>query len=63
MRFVVLHGIVDCLWVLGSPIAALKARVEKETGLLSEVEHFDWLFVPADERRGRSLQPLLRPAL
>jgi len=47
MNFHVLHGIVDCLWVQGSPVEALRARVEKETGLLIEAEHFDWIvFLP-----------------
>jgi DNA polymerase I len=47
MNFRVLHGIVDCLWVQGSPVDALKARVERETGLFLEVEHFDWIvFLP-----------------
>ncbi len=47
MGFRVLHGIVDCLWVQGSPIEALKDRVERETGLLLEVDHFDWIvFLP-----------------
>ena len=43
MGFRVLHGIVDCLWVQGSPVDALKERVERETGLLLEVDHFDWI--------------------
>jgi DNA polymerase I len=47
MGFRVLHGIVDCLWVQGSPVDALKERVERETGLFLEVEHFDWIvFLP-----------------
>jgi len=47
MDFRVLHGIVDCLWVQGSPIKALKDRVERETDMLLEVEHFDWIvFLP-----------------
>ena len=47
MNFRVLHGIVDCLWVQGAPVNALKERVEQETGLLLEVEHFDWIvFLP-----------------
>ena len=47
MNFRVLHGIVDCLWVQGSPVEALKERVERETGLFLEVEHFDWIvFLP-----------------
>ncbi|AGB03251.1 type B DNA-directed DNA polymerase [Methanoregula formicica] len=43
MGFTVLHGIVDCLWVQGSGIGLLKARVEQEIGLPLEVEHFDWI--------------------
>jgi DNA polymerase I len=47
MNFRVLHGNVDCLWVQGSPVETLKERVEHETGLLLEVEHFDWIvFLP-----------------
>ena len=47
MGFRVLHGIVDCLWVQGSPIEELKNRVERQTGLLLEVDHFDWIvFLP-----------------
>ena len=47
MGFTVLHGIVDSLWVQGSPIAALKERVDRETTLPTEVEHFDWIvFLP-----------------
>jgi len=47
MNFRILHGIVDCLWVQGSPVNALKERVEQETGLLLEVENFDWIvFLP-----------------
>src|SRR5512136_2065131 len=53
MGFQVLHGIVDCLWVQGSPIDVLKARVEHETGLLSEIEHFDWIvFEPLNDGFG-----------
>ena len=36
MGFTVLHGIVDCLWVQGSPAAALQERVDKETRLFTE---------------------------
>ena len=53
MDFRVLHGIVDCLWVQGAPIEELKARVERETGLLSEVEHFNWIvFEPLNDGFG-----------
>ena len=47
MGFRVLHGIVDCLWVQGTPVDALKEQVEQETGLFLETEHFDWIvFLP-----------------
>lgn len=47
MGFTVLHGIVDCLWVQGVHADLLKARVEQETRLHLEVEHFDWIvFLP-----------------
>jgi len=53
MGFYVLHGIVDCLWVQGSPVGALKTRVEHETALRSEVEHFDWIvFEPLNDGFG-----------
>jgi DNA polymerase I len=53
MRFCVLHGIVDCLWVQGPPVGALKTRVERETGLPTEVEHFDWIvFLPQHDGSG-----------
>jgi len=43
----VLHGIVDCLWVQGSSVEALKKRVERQTGLFLEIDHFDWIvFLP-----------------
>lgn len=43
LDFSVIHGIVDCLWVQGSPVDLLKTRVEQATGLLLEVDHFDWI--------------------
>jgi DNA polymerase I len=54
MEFRVLHGIVDCLWIQGSASAdLLKSRIEKETGLLAEVEHFDWIvFEPLNDGSG-----------
>ncbi len=53
MGFFVLHGIVDCLWVQGSPVAALQERVNRETGLLTELEHFDWIvFLPLNDGLG-----------
>jgi len=52
--FRVLHGIVDCLWVQGSRVRELKARVERETGLRTEVEEYAWIaFLPmADSHFG-----------
>jgi len=53
MGFSVLHGIVDSLWVRGPSITALKERVDRETGLPTEVEHFDWLvFLPLKDGFG-----------
>ena len=53
MGFRVLHGIVDCLWVQGSPVAALQERVNRETGLSTELEHFNWIvFLPLNDGLG-----------
>ena len=53
MGFRILHGIVDCLWVQGSPIVALQERVNRETGLSTELEHFDWIvFLPLNDGLG-----------
>ena len=53
MGFRILHGIVDCLWVQGSPVAALQERVNRETGLLTELEHFNWIvFLPLNDGLG-----------
>jgi DNA polymerase I len=53
MGFTVLHGIVDCLWVQGTEIDALRERVDRETRLFAEVEHFDWLvFLPQSDGTG-----------
>ena len=53
MGFRVLHGIVDCLWVQGSPVAALQERVNRETGLSTELEHFTWIvFLPLNDGLG-----------
>jgi hypothetical protein len=47
MDFQVLHGIVDCLWVIGEPIASFKEAVERETGILTELDSYDWItFLP-----------------
>jgi DNA polymerase, archaea type len=61
MGLEVLHGIVDCLWVVGEPISAFKEAVERETGVLTEVDSYDWIaFLPMSDEHG-SLQPLLLP--
>ena len=53
MGFTVLHGNVDCLWVQGSPVRALQERVNRVTGLLTEIEHFDWIvFLPQSDGSG-----------
>jgi DNA polymerase, archaea type len=53
MGFTVLHGIVDCLWVQGSPVEIFKEQVYKKTGLAAEVGHFDWLvFLPLNDGFG-----------
>jgi DNA polymerase, archaea type len=53
MGFTVLHGIVDCLWVQGPGIEALRERVDHKTGLFTEVEHFNWLvFLPQNDGTG-----------
>ncbi|MEN6609888.1 MAG: type B DNA-directed DNA polymerase [Methanoregulaceae archaeon] len=47
MGFRVLHGIVDCLWVQGTRVPDLKARIEQETRLPTEVETCSWIaFLP-----------------
>ena len=49
----VLHGIVDCLWLRGPGREYLKARIEKETMLRTELESYDWLvFLPMPDGFG-----------
>ena len=53
MGFEVLHGIVDCIWVIGEPISVFKEAVERETGILTEVDTYDWItFLPMSDGRG-----------
>ena len=53
MGFAVLHGIVDCLWVRGSPVELLQERIAATTGLTAESEHFDWIvFLPLNDGSG-----------
>jgi DNA polymerase I len=43
LGFTVLHGIVDCLWVQGDSVAVLKESIESQIGILTEIEHFNWI--------------------
>jgi DNA polymerase I len=53
MGFEALHGIVDCLWVIGEPISAYKEAVERKTGILTEVDTYDWItFLPMADGSG-----------
>jgi len=53
MRLEVLHGIVDCLWVRGEGIVGFKEAVEGETGILTEVDSYDWIvFLPMADGSG-----------
>lgn len=53
MGLQVLHGIVDCLWVKGEPIADFKEAVERETEILTEVDSYDWIaFLPMADGSG-----------
>jgi hypothetical protein len=54
--FEVLHGIVDCLWVIGEPISVFKEAVERETRILTEVDSYELDRLPAHERWHGSLQ-------
>jgi len=53
MGFEVLHGIVDCLRVIGEPISVFKEAVERESGILTEVDTYDWItFLPMSDGGG-----------
>jgi DNA polymerase I len=53
MGFCVLHGIVDCLWVQGAAVDVLCDAVRRQTGLVAENEHFDWIvFLPLNDGFG-----------
>ncbi|MDD1672990.1 MAG: type B DNA-directed DNA polymerase [Methanomicrobiales archaeon] len=53
MGFTVLHGIVDCLWVQGADVMALKERIEQETSLATECDTYDWIvFLPMNDGTG-----------
>lgn len=57
MGLEVLHGIVDCLWVRGAggPAEAdeFKQAVERQTGILTEKEDYDWIvFLPLADGGG-----------
>ncbi len=53
MGFQVLHGIVDCVWITGEPAMELKARIEGETGISTEMDAYDWIvFLPMEDGSG-----------
>lgn len=57
MGFEVLHGIVDCLWLRKSGnesgVKQLKGRVEEDTGLVIDIEHYSWIvFLPMRDTFG-----------
>jgi DNA polymerase I len=53
MGLQVLHGIVDCLWVSGMRPEAFQVAVERETGILTELEAYDWIaFLPMSDGSG-----------
>jgi DNA polymerase elongation subunit (family B) len=53
MGFGLLHGIVDCLWVVGEPILKFKEAVERETGILTKVDSYNWItFLPMSDHSG-----------
>ncbi len=44
---------MDCLWVRGEPISSYKGAVERETGILTEVDSYDWIaFLPMADGAG-----------
>ena len=44
---------LDCMWVIGEPISRFKEAVEKETGILTEVDTYDWItFLPMSDGGG-----------
>ena len=53
MGFEVLHGIVDCVWVVGDQAMDLKARIEEKTGISTEIDAYDWIvFLPTEDGSG-----------
>lgn len=50
---IVLHGMVDCLFVQGKDIAGLELTITRKTGLPVETDLFDWIvFLPMKDGRG-----------
>ena len=54
MGYEVLHGIVDCLWVIGEPISVLKEAVERDRHTHGS-GHLRLDHLPTHERWHRSL--------
>jgi DNA polymerase I len=52
MNFQVLHGIVDCLWIIGTHSELQGVRGEGD-GILTEVDSYDWIaFLPMADGSG-----------
>jgi hypothetical protein len=45
MGYEVLHGIVDCLWIIGEPISVFKEAVEKGQVNQIQVDFALWLSI------------------
>jgi len=51
--FEVLHGLVDCLWLIGEGASDLKEQIDGEIGIRTEIEAYDWLvFLPMSDGGG-----------
>jgi DNA polymerase I len=53
MGFKVLHGIVDCLWVMASRFQHSRRPWRRRLGILTEVDTYDWItFLPMSDGGG-----------
>ncbi len=51
--FLIIHGIVDCLWVKGKPVSLLKKRIEEYAKIPTEIEEYNWIvFLPQKDGTG-----------
>jgi hypothetical protein len=58
MGYEVLHGIVDCQWVIGEPISVFKEAIERDRHTHGG-GHLRLNYLPAQERWRRCIQPIL----